>query len=172
MNKIYESELNNSLLTFVHSLVALDPEMNEMGTIINQKIIPHQGDFLYSAVIMSINNIIEKLMECYNILSNTAGGINLCVQRLRNAPESRSLNSFIEDYPRHIRDFSDLVKDHVIYVKSIKQSIIDWNGEYKTPVQIKNTVMTIFDYVNTLEGSAGFYNKITNSINGYLDIND
>lgn len=172
MNKIYESELNNSLLTFVHSLVALDPEMNEIGAVINQKLSPHERDFSYGGIIMRINNISQKLMECYNILGKTAGEINLCVQRLRNAQESNSVNSFIEDYPRHIRDFSDLVKDHVIYVKSIKQSIIDWNGDYKAPDNITNTDKTIFDYVNTLEGSAGFYNKITNSINSYLDIND
>jgi hypothetical protein len=172
MNKIYESELNQSILIFVQSLVSLDPEMNDIGTVINQKVTLHEDDFSYGSIIMKINNISQKLLECYNILGETAGEINLCIKRLRNVPDTSTLNSFIEDYPRYIEEFADLINTHINFVKSIKKSIIDWNNVYKESDQISHIDRTIFDYVNSLEGSAGFYNKITNSINEYLEINN
>jgi hypothetical protein len=171
MNKNYETELNSSLITFAQTLIGLDPEMNELGTIINQKLSRHEGDIMYSSLIMRTNNILQKLMECYGIIANTGGEINLCVQRIRISGDSSSQNSIIEDFPRFIRDFSDLVKEHISYVKSIKQSLIDWNGNNKAPDFIVNTDNTIFNYVNNLEGSVGFYNKITNSINEFLETN-
>lgn len=169
MNKTFETELNTSLITFAHTLLGLDPEMNAIGTVINQKFSRYQGDILYSALILRINNISQKLMECYSIIGETGGEINLCVQRLRNVDDSSLRYSFIEDYPRFISEFSDLVKNHVMYVKAINQSINDWNGDYRAPEFIVEIDNTIFNYVNQLDGSAGFYNKITDSIIEFLN---
>jgi len=171
MNKNYETELNNSLVTFAHTLLVLDPEMNELGEIINQKLSRYERDIMYSTLIMRINNIVQKLMECYGIIANTGGEINLCVKRIRISGDLGSQSSIVEDFPKFIGDFSDLIKNHVLYVQSIKQSIIDWNGDNKAPEFLINTDNTIFNYVNNLEGSVGFYDKIIDSINTYIDIN-
>lgn len=171
MNKNYESKLNNSLTIFAQNIIGLDPEMNELRSIINQKLSRFNGDIMFSSLIMRTNNILEKLEECYGIIAKTGGEINLCVYKIRISGDLSSENLFIEDFPKFIEDFSDLVKNHVLYVKAIKQSIIDWNGNWKSPEFIVNTDNSIFNYVNNLEGSVGLYSKITDCINEFLDIN-
>jgi hypothetical protein len=169
MSENYQNELNKVIVKFANVLGQIDPEMNELGFLINQKLNRYEDDFSYSSLISRVNNISQKLMECYELIGKTAGEINLCIQRLRNITNSESDYSIIKDYPQSITNFTNLVNDHVQFVKSIKQSIIDWDGVNKHPESIVNTDKKIFEYLNSLEDSSYFYIKITGSVNKFLD---
>jgi hypothetical protein len=172
MNLKYETELNNSIIKLANSLMSLEPEMHNIGNIINQKLSKHQGDFLYGELIMRINNISQKLIDCYNVLSYTSTEIKECVQSLRDSSEKNLVSSFIEDYPMHIIKYSEIVNDHVQFIRSIKEILIAWNGDYKTPDSIIQIDLNIFEYLNDLEGSVAVYDKITYYINSSLESND
>ena len=168
MSENYQNELNKVIVPFANVLGQIDPEMNGLGVLINQKFSMHEDDYAYSSLISRVNNIAQKLMECYQIIGKTAGEINLCIQSLRNITSSESDYIIIKDYPQSIKKFTNIVNDHVQFVKSIKQSMIDWDGVNTTPEVIVNTDNKIFEYVNSLEDSTNFYIITSRSINSFL----
>jgi hypothetical protein len=173
-NLKYQNELNRVLVKFVDVLLQIDPKMNEIGSIIQQKLSRRKDDirFRYNVTFDQIGNIYQKLLGCYNNTSRASASINSCVQKLRNCSDSQLEIGLASMYPKHIEEYTAIIADHLEFIKKLIQTLNAWNideNDIKSPKYIDDTDLQIYEYAKQLDDKSEYYIYITSLINETID---